>query len=67
MANNGICARKYFYPLVNKLECYSKTFEAGDTPNALWVSNRILTLPLYAELDLKTVDYICYIIKKLKK
>lgn len=66
LANNGICARKYFYPLVNKLECYSKTFEAGDTPNALWVSNRILTLPLYAELDLKTVDYICYIIKKLK-
>ena len=61
LANQGIGARKYFYPLTNELECYSE-FDKGHTPNALHASTHVLTLPLYSDLDEKDVNYICDII-----
>lgn len=59
LAANGILARKYFYPLVTAFACYS--FEA-DVPTATYVADRILTLPLYPDLPLETVDFICDVI-----
>ncbi len=66
LKNENIIARKYFYPLTNELECYkdSAKFDVYDTPVAKYVSERVLTLPLYADLDLKDVDRICNIILK---
>lgn len=58
----GIYPRKYFYPLTSALSCYSGSYNAEDTPIALCISERILTLPLYAELALEDVDRICGII-----
>ena len=45
-------------------ECYAGLpgFDPADTPTAADVSNRVLTLPLYADLPLETVDRICHII-----
>lgn len=62
LKENDIFSRKYFYPLTNTFECYNKQFDVEDTPVALKISRRVLTLPLYADLDLDSVDRICDII-----
>lgn len=58
----GIIARKYFYPLTNDFECYKDKFKMNATPVAKYISERVLTLPLYADLSLEDVDRICGII-----
>ncbi len=64
---NGIGARKYFYPLTNTFECFKGRFDSGLTPVALEISKRVLTLPLYADLALEDVDRICELILECKK
>src|SRR5665648_487634 len=58
----GIYARKYFYPLTNSFECYKDRFDVEKTPVAKHIADRVLTLPLYADLALEDVDRICNII-----
>ena len=60
----GIVARKYFYPLTNSFTCYKDYPQAGTekTPVAAYLADRVLTLPLYADLALDDVDRICDII-----
>ena len=65
LAKKGIGARKYFYPLTNNFNCYKTRFYSGNTPVANWVADRVLTLPLYADLSLEDVDRICRIIGSL--
>ena len=67
LEENGICARKYFYPITNAFDCYKGRFDPNDTPVALDISLRVLTLPLYADLALEDVDRICEIILSLAK
>ncbi len=67
LAENGVYARKYFYPLTSEFACYGGKFEPEETPVAKEISQRVLTLPLYAELDLEAVDRICNIILSYKK
>ncbi len=67
LAQNGIGARKYFYPLTNTFDCYKGMFNADNTPIALDISLRVLTLPLYADLSMDDVDRICETILSLKK
>ncbi|MBA2860461.1 DegT/DnrJ/EryC1/StrS aminotransferase family protein [Methanococcus maripaludis] len=62
LKRNGINARKYFYPLTNNFECYQGVFDVEKTPVAKYIAERVLTLPLYADLDLNDVDRICEII-----
>lgn len=64
LAEVGIGARKYFYPLTNSFECYRNYPTAGaeKTPVAQHIALRVLTLPLYADLSLKDVDRICDVI-----
>ena len=59
LAENGIGARKYFYPLTNSFSAFHGKYNVLDTPVALHVSKRVLTLPLYSELDINEVDRIC--------
>ena len=61
---NGIMARKYFYPATNDFTCYKGRFDNNDTPVARYISESVLTLPVYPELELKEVDRICSIIKE---
>lgn len=58
----SIFARKYFYPLTNSFACYQGRFDVGKTPVAKHIADRVLTLPLYADLALDDVDRICDII-----
>ena len=64
LAEEGIAARKYFYPLTNSFECYRNYPTAGveKTPIAQHMALRVLTLPLYADLTKEDVDRICDII-----
>ena len=64
LRENGINARKYFYPLTNSFECYRNYPTAGieKTPIAQKLALRVLTLPLYADLPLEDVDRICNLI-----
>lgn len=57
-----ILTRKYFYPLINDYECYRDEFDSSLTPVAKRISDNVLTIPMYADLDLKDVDRICDII-----
>lgn len=58
----GIFARKYFFPLTNTFTAFHGQYNVMDTPVALHISKRVLTLPLYADLDLEDVDRICNVI-----
>lgn len=62
LGQQGIRARKYFYPLTNTFECFHGKYDASFTPNAVHISKRVLTLPLYAELRPEDVDRVCDII-----
>lgn len=63
LENNNIFARKYFYPLTSDFECYKGKYIHGDTPVADYISERVLTLPLYPDLTIETIDFICRIIR----
>ena len=54
-----IFTRKYFYPTTNSFACYRNHYDPADTPVALAVSKKVLTLPMYADLRLEQVDMIC--------
>ena len=64
LKTHDIIARKYFYPLTNAVECYEGFATAGaeKTPVANHIADRVLTLPLYADLSIADVDRICDII-----
>ena len=64
LGRQGITARKYFYPLTNSFECYRDLPSAGieKTPVAAFLAERVLTLPMYADLALCDVDRICEIV-----
>lgn len=62
LAENGVKPRKYFYPLTSDFACYRGRFSSSATPIARKVADGILTLPIYADLDLADVDRICDIV-----
>lgn len=67
LAENNIHARKYFYPLTNAFDAYHGKFDVNKTPMALYISLRVLTIPLFANLELKDVKRICDVIKSVKR
>lgn len=69
LAEHDIGARKYFYPITNSVEAYADLPTAGaeKTPVAAFLADRVLTLPMYADLPLEDVDRICEIILSSRK
>ena len=63
LSENGIFARKYFYPITNEFSCYKGKYK-GETPIAKAISENVLTLPMYAGLTEDEVNMICNIILK---
>ena len=57
-----IYSRKYFYPLTNTFDCFHGKYDVEKTPVARYLAKRVLTLPLYAELEIEMVDRICDVI-----
>lgn len=62
LKKNGVFARKYFYPLCNEFKHFKGSVE--NTPNAKDISNTILCLPLYGDLGIRDVEFICDIIAR---
>lgn len=65
LAEYNVFSRKYFYPLCSDFECCKKMEIEANVPVASYISNRVLTLPCYSDLELEDVDYICDVIKTL--
>ena len=67
LREEGINTRKYFYPLTNSFECFHGKYNVDKTPVARYIANRVLTLPLYADLEFSVVERICSVILQCKK
>lgn len=63
----NIFARKYFYPLTSDFECY-KDIKSNEEnlKNSKYISDRVMTLPLYEGLEIGDIEYICEVFKKIK-
>ena len=57
-----IYSRKYFYPLTNTFACFHGKYDVEQTPVARHIANRVLSLPIYPELEEAEVDRICDVI-----
>ena len=62
----NVYARKYFYPLLCDYACYSNIIVKDPLTVARRVSDHILTLPIYEDLQLSDVQIICEMIKYLQ-
>lgn len=62
LREHSIFSRKYFFPLVSDYACYQGRFDSSKTPVAKHVADRVLTLPMAADLALEDVDRICDIV-----
>jgi len=58
----NVHTRRYFYPLICDFSCYRKVPIIDPLIVARRVADRILTLPIYSDLDLDYVDRICDLI-----
>jgi dTDP-4-amino-4,6-dideoxygalactose transaminase len=65
----NVFARRYFYPLVTDFECYKSTSYAKGEGllMAKEVADRIVTLPIYFDLEIDDVGRICEMIKIMSK
>ena len=64
LAQEGVFARKYFYPLTTDFECYRGRFDSASTPVAKRISDGVVTLPLYPDLALSDVEAICGVVRR---
>lgn len=62
LEREDIHARKYFYPCINDYACYRGEYDVRETPVAKVVSEEILTLPIYPDLEMADVERICRVI-----
>ncbi|MBE6062865.1 MAG: DegT/DnrJ/EryC1/StrS family aminotransferase [Clostridium butyricum] len=63
----NIYTRKYFYPLTTEFDCYKGEFDDSNIPNAKYVADRILTLPLYGSLKIEETRFIINAIREILK
>lgn len=64
LQDKNVFPRKYFYPLTSEFRCFKGIFEIQSTPVAKRIAQQIITLPLYADMTLKDVDYVCDVIRE---
>ena len=62
LAEAGVGARKYFYPLVSDYACYRSVYSSERTPVAKKAAEQVLTVPMYADLAIEDVDLICDVV-----
>ncbi len=63
LKENGIYARKYFYPLVTDYDCYRNRVNNNVT-NANKIAENIITLPMHEYLTREDIIRICSVIKQ---
>lgn len=65
LRENDIYARKYFYPLTTEQTCFKNKYKNISLENARILSNNVLVLPLYEELEEEKIRGICKVIKQV--
>ena len=63
LARENVNGRKYFYPTTNSFACYGGAYDPEQTPIALELSRRVLTLPLYADLSVEDAAWIAGLVR----
>jgi len=65
---NNIFTRRYFYPLISQFPTYRslESAQAGKMPVAEKITEEVLCLPIYPDLDISIVDSICRMIKEMR-
>ncbi len=65
MKNKGVNARRYFYPLISDFEPYHELESSGEVflPVAQRISQSVICLPLFSELDDVDVQRVVELIK----
>ncbi len=58
----NVYSRRYFYPLICDYSCYRSISTRDPLTTARRVAERILTLPIYSDLELSDAEKICEII-----
>lgn len=67
LIDNGIYARKYFYPITSDQACFRNKHRNDNLLIARHLAETVLTLPLYEGLSVDDVDRICEIILRVKR
>jgi len=64
LKSNNIFSRRYFYPLISEFPTYKglPSASAENLPVASRIAKEILCLPIYPNLTLNEVDFICSLI-----
>ena len=65
LREQNIYSRKYFYPLTSDQACFRNKYCDVSLENARYIADRVLVLPLYADLSLKDVDNIVSLILEI--
>ena len=63
----GIHGRKYFYPVVTEMKAYRERYAGSPVPAAKRASERIITLPIYPDLDEQILEKVCGIITRVRR
>lgn len=63
LAESSVYTRKYFYPIVTEYSCYKGKYAFSNASVAKDVSKKVICLPLYDTLDLKSINRIIEIMK----
>ena len=67
LEKKNIYTRKYFFPLTVDSNCYKEEYNTELLDNARSISNCVLALPLYSDIEEETIYNICSIIRKAGK
>ena len=67
LLEEGVYARKYFYPLITDFECYRgmEGFDSSLTPVAKRIADGVVTLPLYPDLAMEDVQRIADVVRRV--
>lgn len=67
LKKHNIFGRRYFFPLISQFPSYRglNSAKASNLPIAEEITKQVICLPIYPDLDLNTIEFICKTIKKL--
>ena len=49
------------------LECYQGKYDINKTPVASYIADRVLAMPIYADLQIEEIDSVCDIVLGLER
>jgi dTDP-4-amino-4,6-dideoxygalactose transaminase len=65
LLRRNIEVRRYFWPPVHRQKLYREIWDGRPLPVTEWVSDRVISLPIYSSLSDEDVDRICAAVSEL--